>query len=73
MDKEMIVDRIEGKFAVCETKAKMIKILLTELPANLKEGDVLYWQEEKNKYVIDDEKTCIYKKNIVEKCKDLWC
>ena len=37
-----IVDRIEGDFAVCEAEDQsMIDIALSELPANLKEGDNL--------------------------------
>lgn len=38
----IIVDRIEGAFAVCEMDDKsMQNIALSELPVGVKEGDVL--------------------------------
>ncbi|NMP36902.1 MAG: DUF3006 domain-containing protein [Clostridiales bacterium] len=38
----VIVDRIEGEFAVCElADGIMIKLVLTQLPADVKEGSVL--------------------------------
>ncbi|MBR3969966.1 MAG: DUF3006 domain-containing protein [Ruminococcus sp.] len=37
----MVVDRIEGDFAVVEHRGEMIEIPLSELPENVREGDVL--------------------------------
>jgi len=38
----LIVDRFEGDFAVCENENKeMINVCRSELPADVKEGDVL--------------------------------
>ena len=42
----LIVDRFEGDFAVIETDFGMMNIPKSELPENVKEGDVL-------KFVID--------------------
>lgn len=37
----LVVDRFEGKYAVVETSSGMVSIPKTDLPQNLKEGDVL--------------------------------
>jgi hypothetical protein len=39
---KLIVDRIEGSFAICEAEdMKMVDIPLKDLPASIKEGDRL--------------------------------
>lgn len=37
----MVVDRIEGDFAIVEHGEEMLEIPLSELPENVREGDVL--------------------------------
>ena len=46
----LIIDRIEGDFAIVETDNGMINVPKSELPENAKEGDAL-------KFVIDMEAT----------------
>ena len=48
------VDRIEGDFAVCETEDMcVINISTAEIPFEVKEGNVLIFQN--GKYIIDEE------------------
>ncbi len=50
---KLIVDRIEGNFAVCENENKqMIDIPLIDLPEKIKEGSVL--SEENGVYSVDE-------------------
>lgn len=66
-----IIDRIEGKFAVCESsELKFVNILKKELPKDVKEGDVLLFNGKS--YVIDIEETKKRKKEIEDLTKDLW-
>ena len=54
-NKEIIVDRIEDGFAVCEMPDKSEKVLsLLELPEGVKEGTVLDYAD--GSYVINKEK-----------------
>lgn len=73
------VDRIEEDIAVLysreETeKDKEIKIDIpvAELPENIKEGDILRFDEEYKTYFIDKEKTEQVKSNIEERFKKLF-
>lgn len=61
----LIVDRIEGNFAVIESGEEMINIPLSEFPANVKEGDVV-------RLVIDSNETLSRKKRIDEKMKNFF-
>jgi len=61
----LIVDRFEGDFAVCENENKeMINVCRSELPADVKEGDVLLKMNDK--YVIDTAATEERKKKYQE-------
>lgn len=41
--KRLVVDRIEGEFAVCETEEGiMVNICLSDFPFAVKEGSVIY-------------------------------
>lgn len=40
-DKKLIIDRIEGDIAVCETGGEMTEIPVSRLPRGVKEGSVL--------------------------------
>ena len=65
------VDRIEGEYAVVQDGEMNIKnINLRELPENIKEGDIIKF--ENNIYIIDAEKTKQVKKNIEERFKKMF-
>lgn len=60
---KLIIDRFEGKYAVCETeKRKMINIEKSKLPFTAKEGDVIF--KENGKYIIDVNNTKEREKTI---------
>lgn len=67
----IIVDRIEGAFAVCEMDDKsMQNIALLELPVGVKEGDVL--AVENGAYVIDAKQTKECTERIAQKMNRLF-
>lgn len=67
----IIVDRIEGAFAVCEMDDKsMQNIALSELPVGVKEGDVL--AVENGAYVIDVKQTKERSEHIAQKMNRLF-
>ena len=66
-----IIDRFEGFYAVCEKEDKtMINILKINLPSEVKEGDVLIF--ENNKIFIDIEETEKRRKEIEKLAEGLW-
>ena len=68
---KVIIDRFEGKFAVCEKEDRqMIDIEKSIIPISAKEGDVL--NIDKDKITIDIETTEKRKTEIEELTKDLW-
>lgn len=67
----IIVDRIEGAFAVCEMDDKsMQNIALSELPAGIKEGDVI--AVDNGTYVIDAKQTKERSERIAQKMNRLF-
>lgn len=67
----IIVDRIEGAFAVCEMDDKsMQNIALSELPAGIKEGDVIAMDN--GTYVIDAKQTKECSERIAQKMNRLF-
>ncbi len=67
----IIVDRLEGALAVCEMDDNsMQNIALTELPAGVKEGDVL--AVENGAYVIDAKQTKARSERIAQKMNRLF-
>ncbi len=67
----IIVDRIEGAFAVCEMDDKsMQNIALSELPAGVKEGDVIAMDN--GTYVIDAKQTKERSERIAQKMNRLF-
>ncbi len=67
----IIVDRIEGAFAVCEMDDKsMQNIALSELPAGIKEGDAL--AVDNGTYVIDAKQTKERSERIAQKMNRLF-
>lgn len=68
---KVIIDRFEGKFAVCEKEDRtMIDIEKSKIPQESKEGDVLNIVD--GEIFIDFEETNKRKKEIEELIKDLW-
>ena len=62
---KLIVDRFEGKYAICEDEnCNMKNILKEELPANVKAGDVIV--KLNNNFLVDYEETKKRKKYIEE-------
>jgi hypothetical protein len=68
---QVIIDRFEGDFAVCEkADRKMIKILRSQLPVGAQEGDVIII--EGNNIRIDSAETAKKRKTAEDMMKDLW-
>lgn len=68
---KVIIDRIEGKIAVCEKADKrMIDIEVDQLPKDIKEGDVVIFEE--GRCYIDLEETKKRKKYIQDLVNDIW-
>lgn len=68
---KMIIDRFEGKYAVCEMEnLEMKDIEISKLPENAKEGDVLIVNGDEIK--IDKEETKNRRKKIKKLMDDLW-
>jgi len=68
---KVIIDRFEGKYAVCEKEdGNMINIEKDKIGQHAKEGDVLLVTE--NEITIDEVATVNRKKDIEELTKDLW-
>lgn len=66
------VDRIEDDIVVLEnrTTQEMININISELPNDIKTGDIL--KKVNGKYFIDEEETKSVGKRIENKMNDLW-
>lgn len=72
MEQELVVDRIEEDFVICEDRktGEIKQIQKAELPENIKEGNVLKF--ESGKYQIDNEKQEEISKRIEQKMNNLW-
>lgn len=72
MEQELVIDRFEGNFAICEDRktGKKVEILKEDLEEGLKEGDII--KEEKGKYVKNIELQEEIEKRIEEKMNKLW-
>ena len=69
---KFVIDRIEGKTAICqnlETK-EMVEISIEKLPIEIKEGNVIILIN--NQYIIDENEEQLRRKRIEEKMKNLW-
>lgn len=62
----IIIDRLEGEFAVCEFNSEVTNIKRIELPQNVKEGDVLIKGSD-GKYYVDTAETKKRKEKIEKK------
>lgn len=68
---ELIIDRFEEEYAVCEDEnKKILNINKSKIPKQAKEGDIIIYRD--GKYILDKEKTLNRKKYIEELTKDLW-
>lgn len=68
----LVIDRIEGEYAICENRQtkEMIDINLQDLPQGIKEGTVLKWNN--GKYEIDIEEQKSIEDRIKQKMDNLW-
>jgi len=66
------VDRIEGNYAICENSntLKLENISLSCLPNNIKQGNILKFED--NKYSIDLNQEHIRKSEIKDKISKVW-
>ena len=71
---KIIVDRIEGEYAVCENleTKEMIDILCTDISKDMDVKEGLCFKLEDNVFVEDIEEEEKRKKRIEEKRKDVW-
>lgn len=68
---ELIVDRLEEEYIVCEDENKnIVNILKDEVEDEVKEGDILIFVD--GKYIVNKEKTKDRKAYIQDLIKDLW-
>lgn len=68
---KFIIDRFEGKYAVCEKDDNtIINIEKVKLPENVKEGDIIIMNSEKA--YIDLNETRIRKSRIKKFTEDIW-
>ena len=69
---QVIIDRFEGDYAVCEKENReMINIERAKLPPEAKEGDVLILSED-GSIAIDREETARRKEMIERMMDELW-
>ncbi len=68
---KVILDRFEGEYAVCEKEDRtMMDVLVKDLPAGVKEGDVLVIEE--GSIIIESSETEKRKENINKLMDKLW-
>lgn len=65
----LILDRIEGQTAVLETERGLKNVPRTQLPAEVKEGDVLLASE--TGYVVDVAATQARREKLLKKARNL--
>ena len=68
----LVIDRFEGDIAVCEDRKtlEMININIQQLPAEVKEGDVIKLID--GLYVVDAQETLEIEERIEEKARSLF-
>ena len=72
MGEILVVDRIEGDFAVCENRSNgvIINIQLSKLPSGVKEGTIIRYFD--GKYCLDSREQENIESRIKDKMDDLW-
>lgn len=69
---KLIVDRFEEEYVVCEKEDKtFINILKQDLPYNIKENDILEYNEQTQE-IIKVDQTIEEKEEFEDLIKDLW-
>lgn len=69
----LIIDRIEGNFAVCEREDRAMQdIDRSKIPVEAKEGDVLRIDEKTDTITIDREETARRKEALKKQMDNLW-
>jgi hypothetical protein len=66
----IIVDRIEGKFAICESDGRMIDVPLKLIKGKVRDGVVL--AEKEGIYYVDEDATKRRTDEIKSETKDIW-
>jgi hypothetical protein len=66
----IVVDRIEGSYAVCETDTGFLNVRLADIEGRVREGALL--NEKNGKYVVDEGATEERSRRMREKGEDLW-
>jgi hypothetical protein len=66
----LIIDRLEGEYAILEDNNNHYEIKLSELPKGCKEGDVITTKD--GFYTIDVEQTELRRKAILRLQRNLW-
>jgi hypothetical protein len=66
----IIVDRIEGKFAICESDGRMIDVPLKLIKGKVRDGVVLV--EHDGAYAVDEDATKRRTDEIKSETKDIW-
>ena len=72
MEEELVIDRYEGDYAICEDRKTGAKkeILKTELQEGLEEGSVI--KKENGKYIKAEKEQEIIEKRIEDKMNQIW-
>ena len=65
----MVIDRIEGRFALVENFGEMIEIPLCQLPENVREGDIL--KIENGEYIVDNTSGIERKEKLFSRLENL--
>jgi len=72
MGLKVVIDRFEGRFAVCETQdRKMLNIEKNRIPEDAREGDTLFIRDEGN-IIVCKEETKKSKERVLKLMEDLW-
>ncbi len=66
----MVVDRIEGDFAVVENEGIMLDIPLSQLPCNVKEGDMICFLN--GVYIVDNKTADEQREEISARLENLF-
>lgn len=65
----MVIDRIEGRFALVENFGEMIDIPLCQLPENVREGDIL--KIENGEYIVDNTSAIERKEKLFSRLENI--
>ncbi|MBR5513791.1 MAG: DUF3006 domain-containing protein [Ruminococcus sp.] len=66
----MVIDRIEGDFAVVENEGIMLDIPLSQLPCDVKEGDIITFSN--GVYIVDNKSAQEQREEISARLENLF-